>query len=136
MSRKTLLAYCLAVGSLDALTGVALVSAPSFTLRLMGVPELPPADVFVRWVGVFVAGVGASYLYPFVLAPRARAARLVVILEVTALLRTVVGTFVTVCLASGLLARSWTSVPLTDLSLAALQLWMLAGGRRRRAVGG
>jgi uncharacterized protein YjeT (DUF2065 family) len=117
--------WCALAGSLDALTGLLLVIAPAAVLRMLGAGELPDQPVFLRFVGAFVGAVGLSYLYPFVLAPIRRAARLRVVLEVTALERLVVFAFTTTAIATGTLGARWASVPATDLLLAAAQLWLL-----------
>lgn len=124
--------YCLAAGACDAATGLLLVAAPALTLRLMGISALPAEPIFLRFVGVFVGAVGLAYLYPFWLDPARRLARLTGVLEMTALVRLLVGTFVAMSLVLGALALPWASVALTDLGLATAQLVLL--GRLRRAA--
>lgn len=124
--------YSLAAGACDATTGLLLVAAPALTLQLMGISPAPAEPVFLRFLGVFVGAVGLAYLYPFLLDPARRLARLAVMLEVTALVRLLVGVFVTACLLSGALALPWISVASTDLSLAIIQLVLL--GRLRRVA--
>lgn len=123
--------FCLAAGACDATTGLLLVAAPALTLRLMGISDLPAEPIFLRFVGVFVGAVGLAYLYPFWLDPARRLARLTGVLEITALVRLLVGTFVAASLVLGALALPWVSVALTDLGLATAQLVLL--GRLRRA---
>lgn len=53
----------LLAGLMDASTGLGLIVAPALTLRCMRAP-VPGAEalLYVRFVGVFVGTVGASYL--------------------------------------------------------------------------
>ena len=105
---------------------------PRTVLGWMGIAA-PEGDawVYLRFLGAFVAGVGASYLYPLLLAAlagRDRPGRLPAVIEVTALVRTGVALFVAGAVAAGALAAPWLSVAGTDAALAALQLWLLARG--------
>jgi hypothetical protein len=111
------------VGAMDFLTGVALVAVPALTLRVMGV-GVPGAEAlgFVRFVGVFVGAVGASYL----LAVPARAAGgLRAMLGFTLVVRASVGLFTGAAVAVGMLERGWLVVTVTDLGCAVLQAWIL-----------
>lgn len=120
--------YCLGAGLLDGVTGVLLVAAPRLALAAMGVEAVPGDLVLLRWIGAFVAAVGLCTLYPLALAGEARDRRLAVALELTAIIRLAVFAFTTGALALGALERSWVSVPVTDLALAATQLWMIRSG--------
>jgi len=113
----------LAVGLLDFGTGAGLVFLPAEILTLMRVPV--PADeaiVYVRFVGAFVAAVGACYLWALLLGG---AARLRGVLEFTILFRLAAGAFSTVAIARGWLVLGWASVPATDFVLAGIQLWLI-----------
>ena len=55
--------FQLAVGAMDSVTGVLLVVAPIFTLRMMSVKEEVASSLMVSWVGVFVLSVGLSYFF-------------------------------------------------------------------------
>lgn len=123
--------YCLLAGSGDFLTGLLLVAAPLFTLRLMGIASIPAEPVYLRFVGAFVGGVGALYLYPFALSAARRAQRLDTVLEATALVRIVVALVVGGCIASGTLEVRWITVALTDAVLAAVQIGILSRQARR-----
>jgi hypothetical protein len=113
-------------GSLDLATGVALVSMPAETLSLMQVEAGQGAVlVYLRWIGAFVGAVGASYLLALAAGGRAR---LRSVLEFTLLVRLAVGLFTAVALGRGWLGSAWLSVPVTDLTLAAAQIWLLAKG--------
>lgn len=129
--------YCLAAGACDFTTGVLLIAAPFTVLGLMGValaPEAAGDGVYLRYIGTFVAAVGASYLYPVVLAlvtgGRAGAERLPTVLEVTALVRGAVALFVTAAVARGALATPWLLVAAVDGGLAVFQIWLLRWATR------
>lgn len=109
----------LLVGLMDAGTGLGLLFAPGLVLKLMQVPApVAGAWIFVRWVGVFVAAVGTSYLWALW---RGGVTRLVVILECTLLFRTAVAIFVLAAWHLDVLSAAWLSVAATDLAVAALQ---------------
>jgi len=119
---------CLAAGGLDLGTGLGLVAVPRWILPLMGV-ELPGDDglVYLRFVGAFVAAVGASYLWVLA-APRER---LRTVLGVTILFRLAAGGYSLAAIALGTLPIAWISVPVTDFGLVALQAWLLSKGAGR-----
>jgi hypothetical protein len=113
----------LGAGALDFITGLGLVFFPSALLTLMRVPV--PSDealVFLRFVGAFVAAVGASYLWAWL---QRRAHHLRAVFTFTIFFRLAAGGFSAVAIARGWLSPAWISVPLTDLSLVAVQLWLL-----------
>lgn len=117
--------YAAAVGSMDFLTGIGLVITPAVTLRLMGA-DVPDAAAwaFVRFVGVFVGAVGASYLW----AARAAPAALRTTLTVTLFFRTGAGTYAGIAVMTGQLGPAWLAVAATDLACVAAQGWMLSRG--------
>lgn len=121
--------YALAVGTMDAATGLGLLAAPAFTLARMGA-AVPGAEAlaYVRFSGAFVAAVGAAYL---VALARGGSERLRGALEFTALARLAAGGAAAAGVAAGQFDRAWLIVAATDLGCAALQAWML-----RRGVGG
>lgn len=113
-------------GSMDLATGIALVAMPAVMLSLMQVEAVQGAElVYLRWIGAFVGAVGASYLFALAAGGRAR---LRAVLEFTLLVRLAVGFFTAVALGRGWLGMAWASVPVTDLTLAAAQIWLLAKG--------
>jgi len=124
--------YCVLAGGCDLATGLGLIAAPRTVLSLMGIAGAEgDASVYLRFLGAFVAGVGASYLYPLLLAAFGapdRPGRLPAVIEVTALVRTGVALFVAGAVTAGALATPWISVAGTDAALAALQLWLLGRG--------
>ena len=121
--------FCIAAGACDTTTGLLLLLAPLAALRLMRIPAAPLEPVFVRFIGAFVFGVGFSYLRPFFdRDPARREARLAAMLDVTAFVRTAVGTFVAAAIVARALHPAWASVAATDLVLAAAQFTMLRRG--------
>ena len=113
----------LLAGSLDLCTGLGLVAVPWFTLHAMLVPTPPEgAWIYVRFIGAFVATVGASYLC----ALTRPVERLRVVFGVTLLFRLAIGTFTAVAISAGALPLPWLTVSVTDLGLVALQAWLLA----------
>lgn len=116
----------LLAGAMDACTGLLLIFAPRLTCRLMGLSAIPDVD-FLPFVGAFVAAVGFSYFWGL------RPGRLRATWELTALIRSVIGTFVSVSIVSGKLAPGWLPVAATDLGLALLQFGFLRKGWVRDA---
>lgn len=117
-------AFWLFAGACDTSTGAALVTAPATTFSLMGLhPPHGEAEVFVRFLGVFVGCVGAAYFWPFLSrAADSRATRLVCVLEVTALVRLAVAMFLAIAVASTALPQGWLAVGGFDAAVALLQL--------------
>ncbi|MFA5264871.1 MAG: hypothetical protein WC378_13690 [Opitutaceae bacterium] len=115
----------LGAGALDLSSGLGLVLLPAFTLRLMGV-AVPGSEalVFVRFVGVFVASVGACYLWA-VLAP---GIRMRVVLGGTLFFRAGVFVFTGLCVLAGALDAGWLAVTAADAGLIIAQAWLLAKG--------
>lgn len=110
---------------MDFSTGLGLVFLPALTLQLMGVAV--PGDealLFVRFVGVFVASVGASYLW----ALTAPALRLRLVFGFTNIFRTGAGTFTGICVIAGYLSPGWLAVTAADIALVVLQTWFLRRG--------
>ena len=112
----------LLAGALDLCTGIGLTFLPRLTLELMLVP-VPDrqALVYLRFIGAFVASVGASYLW----ALARPVERLRVIFGSTLLFRSFVGSFCLVAVITGQLPPAWLTVAITDLGLAATQGWLL-----------
>jgi hypothetical protein len=113
----------LLAGVMDAATGLGLVAAPVLTLRCMLAP-IPGAEalLYVRFVGVFVGAVGASYL---VALWRGGSGPLRKVFEFTLLFRAGAGLFTGGAVLAGALAPAWFAVTFTDLLLVGLQVWLL-----------
>jgi hypothetical protein len=118
MTRKQLLNFwSIAVGAMDALTGLWLIADPAGVLRLLRIaPPSPDALVFLSWIGVFVLGVGLSY--GFVLVNRRWGEP---VWCFTALVRLLVAVFLTIQILNGSLASAWALVAVADTSVAILQ---------------
>lgn len=112
------------VGLMDACTGILLIISPAHTLRLMSVPPVhPEALVFLSWMGVFIAGVGMSYL--LVLRGNREAETVWVF---TGLVRSLVAIFLTVKIATGALPAAWAMVAATDAVVATGQFVLIRAG--------
>lgn len=112
----------LAAGLMDFTTGLGLVLWPRFVLACLFVPTPgAEAEVYVRFIGAFVASVGASYLW----ALRRPSERLRVVFGATMLPRGFVGSFTAVAVLTGALAPAWLIVSATDLGLVAAQAWLM-----------
>jgi hypothetical protein len=86
----------------------------------MLVPPLgEEALIYLRFLGAFVASVGATYLYALL---RGDPTRLRITFELTIIFRLAAGLFTATALARGWLPLPWISVPLTDITLVLLQL--------------
>lgn len=116
-----------AAGAMDAATGLLLIGAPIWVLRVLGIATpSPDALVYLGWIGVFVLAVGLSY--GFAAAPRTNPARGETVWILTALVRTLVAAFVTVQVARGVLAPAWLLVAAADAAVAGLQWAILRVG--------
>ncbi len=115
----------LGAGLLDTMTGTGLVLLPAWTLQRMFVPP-PGAEAlgYVRFVGVFVAMVGLSYL---VALRRNGDAPLRAVLDVTRLFRLGAGLFTGAMVLAAGWSPAWLVVTATDLGLVVVQSMILAG---------
>jgi hypothetical protein len=113
----------LGAGTLDFSTGLGLVFFPFALLPLMRV-SVPSEEalVYLRFVGAFVAAVGASYLWAW---SRRGMHDLRAMFAFTIFFRLSAGSFSAVAIACGWLSTAWLSVPVTDFALVAVQLWLL-----------
>lgn len=124
-----------ALGAGDLATGVLLVISPATVEALLFLrPSPPAAAVYVRWIGVFVAAVGAAYLLPFRIRDEAaRRERLRFVLEWTAWARLAVATFVGSAVLAAALPDGWCLVGSYDALAASGQLALLAAWARHDA---
>jgi hypothetical protein len=128
---KLVLAFSLLAGCMDATTGVLLVAAPARTLALFGatLPGGEGAGVLMRWIGVFVAGVGVSYLWAIASSDAAvRAWRLPGVWGATTVIRTGIALFTVAAVATRALDPVWLVVGATDAALAVAQAAALRAG--------
>lgn len=121
-------ALCGFAGAMDAAAGLGLMLIPTVVLPLMFVEVPGPEElIFLRFVGAFVAAVGATYLWALAKPTE----RLRVILGATILFRLAAGGYSLSAIALGQLSPMWLSVPATDFGLAAAQFLLLRRGAGR-----
>lgn len=121
---KFLRFWSVAVGSMDAVTGLLLMFFPSLVLGLLNIdPPSPDALVFLSWMGVFICGVGLSY--GLALGRRSRGET---VWAFTALIRAMVAVFLTVRIINGSLAPAWAVVGASDAVVAVVQIFILRAG--------
>ncbi|MBK1883058.1 hypothetical protein JIN85_11570 [Luteolibacter pohnpeiensis] len=116
--------WSLAVGAMDASTGLLLVTAPVVTLKWMGIPPLDQAAwVFLSWIGVFVAAVGLSYGWVFRGEREGET-----VWFFTGLVRLLVAVFLVVKILGGALPMAWITVAITDAVVGAGQWFFVRAG--------
>jgi hypothetical protein len=123
-----LLAYQLIAGVSDASTGVLLIAAPVFTVRMMGLSVPRDATPFLSFIGAFVLAVGISYLYGALLIHRTGGApRLEAVWLLTAIIRSSVAIFILAAVLNGTLPAGWLTIAVFDGICVLIQ----ASGLRR-----
>lgn len=116
--------WSIAVGAMDACTGMLLICTPSRVLELLQIaPVGNECMLFLRWIGVFVAGVGLSYL--FSLGRRGQGES---IWYATALIRILVAVFLTTSILTGEMPTPWLTVAVTDALVAVVQIAVIWAG--------
>lgn len=128
--RRALLGGCLLAGLMDAGSGLLLMLSPGAALGLMRVPAVvSEAEVFVRFIGAFVFSVGCLYLFAFRSFSLTRSrSHVQFVLWATAWVRAVICLFTTLAILQGALSVEWITVPLTDGTLACVQVWIIWSG--------
>ncbi len=122
--KKFMQVWSLAVGSMDACTGLLLIFAPVMVLQLMRVPPVDQSSlVFLSWMGVFIGSVGLSYGLVF---RGNREAETVWIF--TAIVRVMVAVFLILKISTGVLPIAWSLVAATDGLVAFTQFLILRAG--------
>jgi hypothetical protein len=130
-----LLAYQLIAGVSDTLTGVLLIAAPMFTIRIMGLSVPYEASPFLSFIGAFVLAVGLSYLYGALLVRRTDGIpRLEAVWLLTAIIRSSVAIFVLAAVLGGTLAPGWLSIAIFDGICVLIQARGLRRGWLSRAT--
>ena len=110
-----LLGYQLIAGISDTSTGVLLIAAPVFTVRMMGVSVPYDATPFLSFIGAFVLAVGLSYLYGALLIRRTGGVpRLEAVWLLTAIIRSSVAIFVLGAVMSRTLSPGWLTIAVFD----------------------
>ena len=123
--KRWLLLYQITAGSSDAATGILLMVAPALTLELMHVTVLPAPIVFMRYIGIFVAAVGASYLWTIARYPLSRRFALAWSSQwqVTALIRLSIALFLLVESVFSDMEHAWLLIAAFDGLLAGVQIF-------------
>jgi hypothetical protein len=136
MNRSVLLAYHLLAGCCDASTGVLLIVAPAFTMRLMMLQAPANALVYISFIGAFVLATGLAYLYGASLVLRDGCpTKLQVLWLLTALTRSCVAISVTAQVLAGALPAGWMTVAVTDGAFVLIQAtglrkgWLISAAR-------
>lgn len=106
------------VGVGDALTGLGLMIAPLALVRLMGIEADEAAQVWLRFIGAFVFGVGLATLEP---ALSAAAPRLPGATSATMTIRLAVACVVALAVWRSELEPRWLLVACWDLIAALVQ---------------
>ena len=121
---KFLRFWSVAVGSMDAVTGLVLVIAPGWVLGMLGITR-PSVDalVFLSWIGIFVMAVGLSYGLALGKRGWGEAAWMF-----TSLVRILVAVFLTVRILDDTMVEPWALVALTDFTVAIVQIAILRAG--------
>ena len=127
MKRRMLLGYQVLSGLSDSATGVLLIVAPAWTLRVMGLQASPDALPFLSYIGAFVLSVGVACLYGGFLVSRGGSTqKLEVVWLLTAITRGIIAVFITFRVVSGMLETGWITVAVSDGAFALVQaigLW-------------
>ena len=127
---KFLKFWSVAVGSMDAFTGLLLIFVPGLVLRLLKIEApSPDAMVFLSWIGVFVMAVGLSYGLAL---GRHRAAGETVWLF-TSMARILVAVFLVIQITREIMAPAWLLVAVSDGVVALVQMVVLRKGWWREA---
>jgi hypothetical protein len=110
-----LLGYQLAAGISEVFTGVLLILAPVFTIRLMGLATSSESAPFLSLIGAFVLAVGLAYLYGAILVRRTSGvARLEALWLLTAMIRSSVAIFILDEVLQGNLPAGWLIFAIFD----------------------
>jgi hypothetical protein len=122
MNRPTLIGYQLLIGLSDTLTGVLLIVAPEFALRLMRLHAAADALPFLSFIGAFVFSVGLACFYGvFVIARRRNTCKLEVVWLLTAITRASVAIFVVGQILAHMLEVGWLTVAISDGACVLIQ---------------
>jgi hypothetical protein len=135
MKRPILTLYQSAIGISDTATGILLVVAPGFTLRLMGLTAPADALPYLSFIGAFVFSVGLACLYGAQLAACDGCERkLGTVWLLTAITRASVALFVLDSVLTGTLQAGWLTVAACDAACAGIQAIGLRRGWLKNAA--
>ena len=122
--KRIALPWSLAVGAMDAATGLLLILTPALVMKLLSIPPLPvEAEVFMGWIGAFVLSTGLSYSLCLRKGTTAET-----VWMTTAIVRAAVAIFLAVNIARGALPAAWWAVAATDALVAVVQAVGLKAG--------
>ena len=129
-STRLLTVYEYVAGLSDTGTGLLLIFAPAWTLRLMRVNSLPQPIEFAGFIGAFVLSVGLTYLLMATGWPLSQRNSDLWKFQwaLTALIRTLVALYLSFQIARGCMELAWITVALSDGTLAGIQWVGLARG--------
>lgn len=120
----------LVAGLMDSTTGLLLIFAPKTTLALMNVPSEAHPPELIGFIGAFVLANGSLYLWALSLG---KLRNPWIILRytwfATAWVRACVGITTGVFILKGQLIGAWATVPITDLVIAAIQVYWIVSGK-------
>ena len=127
MDVKKIAGISLAFGICDLLTGIFLIFDPEFTLKMMLIKDLPGQLVFLKYIGSFVLCTGAYYFLPFFYWSNPGNFKIFTkhVWICTSLARLIIACFVITQIVLGALSLDWISVPISDLSIAVIQIYYL-----------
>ena len=116
--------WSVGVGAMDASTGILLLACPAWVLSILQIEGVGEGSlIFLRWIGVFVGGVGIGYAQVFRGWRQAET-----VWRMTAWIRGGVAAFVTMSIVTGSLSPAWAAVAITDAVVAFIQAWGLTKG--------
>ncbi len=135
MNRPILLGYQLLIAFSDTATGVLLVVAPVWTMRLMHLHVPSDALAFLSFIGAFVFSVGLSCLYgALLLAQGDYGAKIEMVWLLTAITRGAVAIFIVAQVLASTLEVGWLTVAATDGACVVIQAIGLRRGWLRDAA--
>ena len=135
MKNRLLLWYQTGIAASDTVTGICLLFAPLFTLKMMHLHALESSAIFLSWIGVFVTSVGVACAYGVrLMACKGCSHRLETVWLLTAVTRGLVAVFLFANLATGNLATAWSSVAVFDATCSVIQCIGLRRGWLREVV--
>jgi hypothetical protein len=122
MNKKLLInGWSVCVGSMDTITGILLIFMPDLVLKLLGIAHPDNSSwVFLSWMGVFITGVGLSYIWALGNATQGK-----VLWKFTAMIRLMVAGFISWKIVAGELQLAWLLVAISDAFVALIQFVIL-----------
>lgn len=135
MNRPILLGYQLLIAFSDAATGVLLMVAPEWTMRLMHLHVPFDALPFLSFIGAFVFSVGLCCLYgALLLAQGDYGAKIEMVWLLTAFTRGAVAIFIVTQVLASTFEVGWLTVVVSDGACVVIQAIGLSRGWLRDAA--